>query len=298
MEEPLGLMGEPQDEAERRALDPGGFTGIYVQDARQTLDSMLEEPIGVLVERLVENSPGASAGLEPGDLLLEVDAPTPEGGTRRVELHWPSQWREVELASREGDQLALLYDRAGAERDARLTVERRLAPAERSEVERVREERRTGVVLRTATEVEARAAGLGPGAGAVVVGLSHDSPWRTVGVQFEDLIAKVDGEAVDHPSELVGSILAADEDDSLALELWRKGERLELDAPLARRERELKSVHVPLIFRYERQRESSETSFLFGLFGLKRTSAAWQVRLLWFITFGGGDADRLVEVEG
>jgi len=297
-EEPLALMGEPDDEAARRALDAGGFTGVYVQDARQTLDSMLEEPEGVLVERLVENSPGAAAGLEPGDLLLEVAAPLAEGGTRKVELHWPSQWRELELASKEGDELVLLCDRAGSERETRLTVQRRLVPAEREEVERVREERRTGVVLRSATEVEARAAGLGPGGGAVIVGLSHDSPWRDAGVQFEDLVAAADGQPIAHPAELVGAILAAPEDGELELDVRRRGERLAIEAPLSRRAREMKSVHVPLIFRYERERESSETSLLFGLFGLKRTSAAWQVRLLWFITFGGGDADRLVEVDG
>lgn len=297
-EEPLALLSEPEDEAARKALDPGGFTGIYVQDARQTLDSMLEEPQGVLVERLVENSPGAAAGLEPGDLVLEVEAPLPEGGTHKVELHWPSQWREIELASKQGDELVLLCDRAGADREARLTVQRRLAPAQREEVERVREERRTGVVLRSATEVEARAAGLGPGGGAVVVGLSHDSPWRDAGVRFEDLVAAVDGQPIGHPSELVGAILAAPEDAQLELDVRRGGERLEIEVPLTRRERELKRVHVPLIFRYERERESSETSLLFGLLGLRRTSAAWEVRLLWFITFGGGDADRLVEVDG
>jgi S1-C subfamily serine protease len=298
MEEPLGLMAEPQDEVQRQALDPGGFTGIYVQDARQTLDSLLEEPDGVLVERLVENSAGAAAGLEPGDLLLEVDAPSPEGGTHKVELHWPSQWREVELASHEGDQLHLLTDRAGAEREVVLTVQRRLAPSERDQGERIREERRTGVVLRTATEVEARAAGLAPGGGAVVVGLSHDSPWREVGVVFEDLIASVDGKPVAHPSQVVAAILDAKEDGHLALDVVRKGERVQIDAPVSRRARELKSIHVPILFSYERERERSETSVLFGLFGLERTSAAWKMRLLWFITFGGGDADKLVEVEG
>ena len=41
---------------------------------------------------------------------------------------------------------------------------------------------------------EARAAGLGPGGGAVVVGLSERSPWRAAGLRFGDLIvAALDG---------------------------------------------------------------------------------------------------------
>jgi S1-C subfamily serine protease len=296
MEEPLALMAEPDDEARRQELDAGGFTGVYVKDARQSLDAMLATPDGVLVERLVENSPGATGGLEPGDLLFEVEAPAEGGGRRTLALAWPSEWRELELASREGDELLVRFDRAGVELEARLTVERRLEPAGRAPVERVREESRTGVVLRGATEVEARAAGLGPGGGAVVVGLSLDSPWRAAGVRFEDLVRAVDGHEVAHPAALVEAIASAPEESSLELELVRAGERITLYAPLSRRAHELKSVHVPLIFRYRRERGASETSLLFGLFGLERTAAAWKVRLLWLITFGGGDADKLVEV--
>jgi len=298
MEEPLALRSEPDDEARRLELEPGGFTGVYVKDARSSLDAMLGEPQGVLVERLVENSPGVAAGLEEGDLLFEVEAPAPEGGRRTLELAWPSQWRELELACRAGDELLLRYDRAGAERTAHLRVQARLVRAAREPGERLREEQRTGVVLRSATEVEARAAGLGPGGGAVVVGLSLDSPWRAAGVRFEDLVRSVDGRELAHSAALVDAIRGAPEDGELELGIVRAGEGIELTVPLSRRARELKSVHIPLVFRYERGRESSETSLLFGLLGLRRTSAAWQVRLLWVITFGGGDADRLIEVEG
>jgi hypothetical protein len=35
------------------------------------------------------------------------------------------------------------------------------------------------------------------------------------------------------------------------------------------------------------------TSFLIGLVHYQSSEAAWRMRLLWFISFGGGDADRL-----
>jgi len=116
-------------------------------------------------------------------------------------------------------------------------------------------------------------------------------------VRFEDLVHSVDGQAVAHPAALVEAVGAADAQDELELGILRAGESIEITAPVSRRARELKDVHIPLIFRYRREREASETSLLFGLFGLERTSAAWEVRLLWLITFGGGDADRLVEVD-
>ena len=54
----------------------------------------------------------------------------------------------------------------------------RVAPAERDEGARFREEERVGFIVRSATEVEARSAGLAPGAGVVLVGLAAGSPWR------------------------------------------------------------------------------------------------------------------------
>ena len=55
-------------------------------------------------------------------------------------------------------------------------------------------------------------------------------------------------------------------------------------------------MRVPLLLRYEKHSDSSSTSVLLGLFRHRRTRAAWDVRLLWLISFGGGDADRLQEV--
>ena len=49
---------------------------------------------------------------------------------------------------------------------------------------------------------------------------------------------------------------------------------------------------------YESDRGTSETSVLLGMFNYKSTEAAWRFRLLWLFSFGGGDADRLIEVDG
>jgi C-terminal processing protease CtpA/Prc len=293
MEEPLALRAEPDDEARRTELDPGAFSGVLVIDGRRSLEALLGEPEGVLVERVVENSPGAAAGLEPGDLLFELETPA---GAR--ELHWPSDWRAAELAGQPGESWSVGLDRAGRELRAELSLVARVAPAAREEAPRVREEERVGVVLRGATEVEARAAGLAPGAGAVVVGLSLDSPWRAGGLVFGDLITHVDGAALAHPQQLVEQVRAAEADARLALDVRRGEETFALALPLSRRARETTHVHIPLILHYEREREASTTSMLLGLVRVRRTSAAWDARILWLFSFGRGDADRLVEVEG
>ena len=292
LHEPLPLFEEPADEPRRRDLPPGSFTGVYVGDARESLEALLGEPEGLAVVRVVENSPGQAAGLEPGDLLLEVNA-----GSGPRALAWPSEWRALELESAPGSPWLVLYDRAGLERETELVPVPRLRPAERSPAERFREEDRAGVVVRTATEVEARAAGLGPGAGAVVVGLAKGSPWRAAGLRYGDLVVAVDGAPVSHPQVLLDAVRGAEPGAVLALDVRRGGTSASVDAPLSRRGRELREASVPLLFSYENDGERRELSLLLGLFRCRRTPAAWSTRFLWLIHFEGGDADELVEVE-
>lgn len=294
MEEPLELVQPPDDEATRALLSKGSFIGLTLGDARASLDAMLAEPEGLLVVSVVENSPADAAGIEPGDLLLEAAIPGQDGP---LALHWPSEWRRLELEAAPGIALRVTIDRAGAERALELVPVARVHPAEREPSERIREEERVGVVLRPATEVEARAAGLGPGGGAVVVGLTRESPWREAGIVFGDLIRAVDGVDVAHPAVVLERIRAAPEHAEVELEILRGGARLRLHAPLSRREQELHELSIPLLFHYEKERDHSTTSFLFGLFRYEHTPAAWRLRLLWLLRFSGGDADRLENVE-
>lgn len=294
MEEPLPLHEEPKDEAARLALPAGTFTGVVVTDARTSLESQDgDEAGGVRVQKVIENSPGDAAGIAEDDLLLEARV---DGGAPRP-LRWPSEWRAVELEATPGGMVSVLLDRAGVELRADLEPVARVRPAERGDVQRFREEERVGVVLRTATEVEARAAGLAPGGGAVVVGLSRGSPWRAAGLRFGDVVAAADGEPVAHPQALLEAIRAAPEDGRLALEVVRGASRVALEAPLTQREHELNEVHVPLLYSYESERGLSETSVLLGLFRARSTAVAWEWRLLWLFTIRGGDADRLAEVD-
>jgi hypothetical protein len=95
LEEPLGLQDEPADESQRQQLRPGAYSGVYVGDARASLEGLLGESQGVLVTRVIENSPGDAAGLEVDDLLLEVDRSDRSGEARP--LQGKSQWRALEL---------------------------------------------------------------------------------------------------------------------------------------------------------------------------------------------------------
>ena len=290
MEAPLNLRGDPDDEAARAALPAGTFSGLYLRDARDTLEAKLNEPAAVVVDRIVENSPAARAGLALGDLLLEAQV---DGGESQP-ITTPSQWRKLELTATPGAKVAVIIDRAGREAETELALIARVRPAPRAVAERYREDQRVGVVFRTATEVEARAAGLGPGAGAVLVGMSARSPWRRAGLRFEDLVVAVNGSALTHPQQLLTAIREADE-ETLQLSYSRAGTMRTVTAPLTRRSTSLNEFSVPLLFNYEADRGRREWSVLLGLVSYRSTAAAWRFRLMWLIGIGGGDADELQE---
>ena len=292
MEEPTTLLQEPEDEGERRELPLGAFSGVYVEDARDTLSSLLDEPEGVRVARVVENSPGRAAGLSGGDLLLEVDA-----GSGPIVLRWPSEWRDIELENAAGTSLSVIYERGGAERSAEVVLEERHGVPPRSAILRYREEQKVGIVLRTATEVEARAAGLAPGAGAVVIGLSRRSPWRKAGVELGDLLVAIDGQPLAHPQMLLDTIAAAENDQRMELEVWRESGPAKLRPRTTRRNRDLQRFYIPLLVSYESDSDGSDFSMILGMIRYRQTSAAWRLRLLWLLSFGGGDSDRLIEVD-
>ncbi len=290
MEEPLALFEEPDDEAQRRGLPYGSFSGLYLGDARDTLASKLDDDAAVKVVRVVENSPADRAGLAADDLVLEVVV----NGAAREVAH-PSEWRELELGSPPGTRVEVFVDRAGREARAVMELTARVRPAARDVAERFREEQRVGVVFRTATEVEARGAGLGPGGGAVIVGLSARSPWRGAGLRFEDLIVAVDRAPLAHPQDLLRA-LAEPERERVAITFVRDGAAPQtVDAALTRREHDMREIYVPLLYSYEYERGRTAWSMLFGFLGYESTAAAWRFRLLWWIRFGGGDADTLLE---
>lgn len=296
LEEPLELFAEPADEAARRELPLGGFTGCSVQasGAAESLEALFADrpgaAPGLTVTRIVENSPADAAGLQVGDLLLEAGI---EGAEART-LEFPSVWRELELDCQGGERLEVRFDRANRVSRTTVVVIPRVRPLERAPVQRLREEQYVGVVVRTATEVEARAAGLGPGAGAVVVGLDRNSPWRAAGIRFGDLLTGIGDQPVHHPEVVLDAIRAAEAE--LNVEWRRDGVAMQATTNLSRRQQELHEFNLPPLFSYESDRGRSDTSLLLGLFRYESTEAAWRMRLFWLLSFGGGDADQLLEV--
>ena len=290
MEEPLELKVEPDDEAQRTGLALGSFSGLVVADARDTLAAKLEEPSQLRIAQVIDNSPAMAAGLQVDDILLEAAI----GDSKLQPLAHTSEWRKIELDQAPGTKIALLVDRAGRDLKTSLTLTARVRTPARIATETFREEARVGLVFRTATEVEARSASLGPGGGAVVIGLSKASPWRSSGIRFGDVLAAIDDRPLTHPQDLLTALRDPDR-QSVRLTVVREGKPITVAAPLSRRAGAIEEISIPLIYSYERDRGTTEWSAILGLLKYRSTAAAWRFRLLWLISFSGGDQDRLLE---
>ncbi len=311
MEEPAAFLIDPDDEAARSELPLGSYSGVHVHDAVQAAGSLDEDALsldeepasldddasgastGVLVRRVIENSPGDAAGLQPDDLLHSVGEP----GRGELPLQYASDWRGVEDDTSPGTRITVRYDRAGLEKTAEVVMAQRARPRDRLSTSRSREGLRAGIVLRTATEVEASRAGLAAGAGAVIVGLSRNSPFRGAGLKYGDVLASVGGRRVAHPQVVLDVIRNAEEDAVLPVTAVRGEERRKGQVALTERVTGLRNVSIPLIYSCGTERGETETSILSGLLLQRTTRAAWEWRVLWLFSFSGGDADRLEDSE-
>ncbi len=291
MEISLADAEEPMDEEARLALDYGSFTGIDLGSPPRRRRGEEPEP-GLVVSHVVENSPADAAGIMADDLLIAVIR---QDGSEE-EIFWPSQWHELEIETEPGTRIHVIFDRAGLPGEARITPVPRVHARNRRKLERYREAEHIGVVLRTATEAEARSIGLGPGGGAVLIGMSERSPWRKAGLVFGDLIVTVNEVTVDHPQVVLDQVREGS-DTTLEVTYLRKGRMTTITTARSERESEVHRISIPLLFSYEQDRGDTEWSVLLGLLGYESTPAAYDWQLLWLIRFGGGDADLLEEVD-
>ena len=120
---------------------------------------------------------------------------------------------------------------------------------------------------------------------------------RHVGARFGDVVVAVGGRSIEHPQVLLTAIRTAPADGKLDVTYHRQGQNLDAKISLTEREQEITSLSLQPLFSYSFQRGRTKTSFLFWLFGYESTEVAWEFDFLWFFSVGGGDRDRLREVD-
>jgi len=196
-----------------------GWLGVTIQDVDQdTAQALgLSEPEGALVASVQEGDPADEAGIQAGDVILEVNGKAIESArdlTRVIGQMAPEEtarivlWREgekkevsVEVGQR-GEQLA----------------DKQQEPSEEAGVQ--------GMRLRPLTEKEARSLGMQAPKGLVIEGIQQGSAAHQAGLRPGDVILQANGRLVESVEEFEAVVDQAKEKGVVLLLVNRKGQNL------------------------------------------------------------------------
>ncbi len=195
--------------------------GVMVQNMDQNLAESfgLTSPDGALVAQVDPKSPAAAAGLKPGDVITKYDGtPLIEAGSLSSRVGMATPGQKVKLT--------VWRDHAAREIDVTLgkLSESSQAQAQPASAD---SQGKLGLALRPLDRAERKEAQVDHG----MLVQDAEGAAAQAGVQAGDVVLAINGHPVDSIGDLT-SVLAK-KPKSVALLLWRDGQRLFVPVPLA-----------------------------------------------------------------
>jgi serine protease Do len=200
-----------------------GRIGVVVQDVpRDVLAEFgLKERKGALVTSVAANGPGAKAGVEPGDVILEVNGKAVPGRTALVEMI---------MATKPGATVPLKVLRDKAEKSLSVTIEELNLETEgggAASEDAQQEEAGSGfgVTLGPLGSEMARRLRVPSGArGVLITEVDPMSTAARAGVRPGDVILKVNGQAVETVRDASQALQAIRQGGGARMLLWKQGQ--------------------------------------------------------------------------
>ncbi len=196
-----------------------GWLGIYIQDINETMAEGLglEHPGGVLVSDVVEDGPAAKAGLETGDVILELDGrPVRDTASFRIAVASRGPGTRVRLKVRHDG------------REKTLRVELGELPDDDAEVAKSGggAASRLGIRVRDLDARLAQRLGLdADDEGVVVTAVDPGSRAARAGLRRGDLITRVGRQRVTRVSEYRKAVSGLEKGDTVVLQVKRRNRR-------------------------------------------------------------------------
>ena len=220
-------------------VDGGGFLGVYGENiSRENMARYhLNDPRGVGITQVMNESPAQKAGLRQNDVILRLDG---ENVTSVRKLN-----RLVsEIAP--DHTVKITISRNGSEQDVTATIGKRKNPIMAGDLFKQEPKvwkfegpmanafpnndgnmtfmfgnsRRIGISTVELTKQLAAYFGVADGKGVLVTSVSDDGPAAKAGLKAGDVITAVDGEAVDSPGD-IGRIINRKKDGDVSLTVIR-----------------------------------------------------------------------------
>jgi serine protease Do len=245
----LWALGTVTSPVTAQTVEPRGsdtaYMGVYLQDLSKGTRAALglEEDAGVLLEGVQKDGPAAQAGLQAGDVILEIGG-KPIGDSsglsrvlRRLEpgedvevIVWRARKRhtfQLELAKRRS------FTYAFAEVQAPEVRVPAIARAPRASYLGLWSGGTERLGIQTQDLTGQLADFFQVERGALVIWVTRGSPAADAGVKAGDVVVAVAGEPIQGESDLE-TVLAepADGDEGLLVVVVRRGEKKEIQVPL------------------------------------------------------------------
>ncbi len=200
----------PSDLAARiidQLVEAGAVSRGYLGVAPQTLTAELSEglgldpdTVGVLLSNVINGTPAQDAGLEQGDVVIEVNGEPVEDArdlTRRIGAYAP------------GERVRLTILRDGEERTVRVRLAER--PGEQELASAPPAAELFGMTMESADEAARERFGIEEERGVLVTGVRNGSEAAEKGIRPGDVILEAGGEDVRTPNDMRAAAEAARE---------------------------------------------------------------------------------------
>jgi predicted metalloprotease with PDZ domain len=224
----------------------GVWLGITMDEISPSMARALglDEERGVLIDDVVDGSPAAQAGLEPGDVILSVageEVADSKDLVRAIQRFDPGD--EIDVDVLRGGQRESVTVTLGERESKRSTVWR--FGGKEGEVRefapQVDAERLKDIMADVFGSRRDRGyLGIVPGGddedgetGVVVASLTEDGPAARAGLEVGDRIIALDGEPIDDRTALREFLEEADPGQDVTVTVMRDGDRREIDVELA-----------------------------------------------------------------
>ena len=195
-----------------------GWLGVNIQPLDEDLAASFghDARSGVLVAGVLAGTPAANAGLEPGDIVLNINGrrtDTPAGLARRIADFAPETSVSLEIL-RDGERLsrtAVLGTRPGSEPETELQE----APEPKTP--------KLGLELEPLDEATRLEAGLNSETGLFVKGVLADGPAAAAGIEPGDAILRINGLRPTSIESFEGAFEGIEPDQTIRLLVERRG---------------------------------------------------------------------------
>jgi serine protease Do len=212
---PINMARTVADQLRKTGKVVRGYLGLYGQDVTPEIAQLLglPQPGGALVAQVEPGSPAAQAGLQRGDVILEVNG-------RKIDSY--DTFRNQVAALKPGTEIHLLVLRDG--KTSERTVQLGERPSEVARAQQLPQEPRQslGVEVQNLTAGLAQRLGYQPGEGVVVSAVVPGSPADDVGIQAGDLILSVNRQPVQSVDQFAKMIGEAKQDGKALLLVQRR----------------------------------------------------------------------------